>query len=78
MLLTLLASAITLSVIVFIHELGHFTAAKVSNVRVDRFSMGFGPVLLRVRWGETEYCISAIPFGGYVRMEGEDPEDDLD
>jgi len=74
-LLTLLASAITLSVIVFIHELGHFTAAKASNVRVDRFSMGFGPVLLRLRWGETEYCISAIPFGGYVRMEGEDPEE---
>ncbi|MGD8627603.1 MAG: RIP metalloprotease RseP, partial [bacterium] len=75
MLLTLLASAITLSVIVFIHEFGHFAAAKISNVRVDRFSMGFGPVLLGVSWGETEYCISAIPFGGYVRMEGEDPEE---
>ena len=74
MILTLIASAITLSVIVFIHELGHFTAAKVSGVCVERFSMGFGPVLLKVSWGETEYCISAIPFGGYVRMEGEDPE----
>jgi len=74
-LITLIATAITLSVIVFIHEFGHFMAAKVSNVRVERFSMGFGPVLLRIMGGETEYCISAIPFGGYVRMEGEDPEE---
>lgn len=75
MVLTLIATGITLSVIIFIHELGHFTAAKLSGVRVERFSMGFGPVLLKARRGETEYCISAIPFGGYVRMEGEDPEE---
>ncbi len=75
MLITLIATVITLGVIVFIHELGHFMAAKISNVRVERFSMGFGPVLLKVRGGETEYCISAIPFGGYLRMAGDDPEE---
>lgn len=65
---------ITLSILIFVHELGHFLAAKRTGVRVEKFSIGFGPRLLGFRKGETEYVVSAIPFGGYVRMAGEDPE----
>ncbi|MCK5882890.1 MAG: RIP metalloprotease RseP [Bacteriovoracaceae bacterium] len=57
--------------LVFFHELGHFFFAKLFRVRVDTFSIGFGPKLLKVKWGETQYCISLIPFGGYVKMFGE-------
>lgn len=73
---TIIASIVLIGVIVFIHELGHFTAAKLSNVKVEVFSLGFGPKLVGFRWGETEYVISAIPFGGFVKMEGESPEED--
>lgn len=59
--------------LVAIHELGHFIAAKALGVRVLRFSLGFGPPLLRVRARATEYQIGVIPLGGYVRMLGEDP-----
>lgn len=65
-----------LGALIFIHELGHFLVAKLSDVKVDVFSIGFGPALLKKRWGETEYKISAIPLGGYVKMLGEDPEMD--
>ncbi len=65
-----------LGALVFIHELGHFIVAKLSDVRVDAFSLGFGPALLKKKWGETEYRISIIPLGGYVKMLGEDPEMD--
>jgi regulator of sigma E protease len=74
-LLTIVAFAIVIGVIVYIHELGHFLAAKLSGVRVERFSMGFGPKLIGFTKGETEYRISVVPFGGYVKMEGEDPEE---
>ncbi|MFH1313216.1 MAG: RIP metalloprotease RseP, partial [Candidatus Eisenbacteria bacterium] len=67
---------ITLSILIFVHEMGHFWAAKRSGVRVERFSIGFGPKLIGFTRGETEYRLSAIPFGGYVRMSGEDPEAD--
>ncbi|MCF0216839.1 MAG: RIP metalloprotease RseP [Fibrobacteraceae bacterium] len=63
-----------LSFLVFIHELGHFLVAKYNKVRVKTFSIGFGKKLFRYRLGETEYCISAIPFGGYVAMAGENPD----
>ncbi|MEJ2635252.1 MAG: RIP metalloprotease RseP [Calditrichia bacterium] len=59
-----------LSVLVFFHELGHFMLAKLFGVRVERFSIGFPPRLFGVQLGETDYCISAIPFGGYVKMAG--------
>jgi len=59
-----------LSVLVFFHELGHFSLAKLFGVRVERFSIGFPPRLFGVKLGETDYCISAIPFGGYVKMAG--------
>jgi len=63
-----------LSLLVFIHELGHFLAAKYCGVRVLTFSIGFGKKLLKVDKNGTTYCISAIPFGGYVAMAGENPE----
>lgn len=65
---------VALSFLVFIHELGHFAVAKWNKVKVNTFSIGFGKKLLRFRKGETEYCLSAIPFGGYVAMAGENPD----
>lgn len=64
-----------LGVLVFVHELGHFLLARWNGVRVLTFSLGFGPKLLSMTRGGTEYCISAIPMGGYVKMAGETPED---
>ncbi len=72
---TLLAFAFVLGVLVFVHELGHFMAARWNGVRVLTFSLGFGPKLLKFRRGDTEYCLSAVPLGGYVKMAGENPED---
>ena len=72
---TLLAFAFVLGVLVFVHELGHFLMARWHGVRVLTFSLGFGPMLLKVKRGDTEYAISAIPLGGYVKMAGENPED---
>ncbi len=57
----------------FVHEFGHFLAAKKLGVRVETFSVGMGPKLLRHQYGETEYCLSAIPLGGYVKLKGENP-----
>ena len=65
-----------ISVLVFVHELGHFLAARRVGVRVLTFSIGFGPKLLNFTRGDTEYCVSAIPLGGYVKMAGEQPDDD--
>lgn len=70
---TLFAFIIVLGILIFIHELGHFLLAKANGVGVLKFSLGFGPALVRRRIGETEYRISAIPLGGYVKMLGEDP-----
>jgi regulator of sigma E protease len=72
---TLLAFLFVLGVLVFIHELGHFLLARWNGVRVLTFSLGFGPKILKVQRGDTEYCISIIPLGGYVKMAGENPED---
>ncbi len=72
---TLLAFLFVLGVLVFIHELGHFLLCRWNGVRVITFSLGFGPKLLKVQRGDTEYCISAIPLGGYVKMAGENPDD---
>lgn len=68
---TLLAGIVTLGILVFIHELGHFLVAKACGVKVLKFSIGFGPSLLDKQYGETVYQISAIPLGGYVQMLGE-------
>jgi regulator of sigma E protease len=64
-----------LGLVIFLHELGHFAVAKWCNVLVERFSIGFGPVLFSRKWGETEYALSLIPFGGYVKMLGQDDAD---
>jgi regulator of sigma E protease len=64
-----------LGVLVFFHELGHFLLARWNGVRVLTFSLGFGPKIFKVQRGDTEYCISIIPLGGYVKMAGENPED---
>ena len=61
--------------LIIFHELGHFVAAKAVGMRVERFSLFFPPSLLRIRRGETEYCIGAIPFGGYVKITGMNPEE---
>ena len=73
-----LAGVVLLGVLVVIHELGHFSVAKLLGVRVEVFSVGFGPALLKVKWGETEYRLSMIPLGGYVRMLGETPWQGVD
>ena len=72
---TILAFIFVLGVLIFVHELGHFVMARRIGVRVLTFSLGFGPKLLSYRRGDTEYCVSAIPLGGYVKMAGENPED---
>jgi len=70
-LITIIAGIVMLSILVFVHELGHFCVAKLSGVKVLKFSIGFGPKLLSRHWGDTEYLICAIPLGGYVQMLGE-------
>ena len=65
----------TLGFLIFIHELGHFLAARRCGIRVDKFSIGFGPKLIGFKRGDTEYCISLIPFGGFVKMPGENPDE---
>ncbi len=76
MLMTIVATFIVIGIIVFVHELGHFAAAKLAGVRVETFSLGLGPRLWGFAWGETDYVISVIPFGGFVKMEGEVVEED--
>jgi regulator of sigma E protease len=68
---TFLSFLFVLGVLVFVHELGHFLAARRVGIRVLTFSLGFGPKLLKYKRGDTEYCISALPLGGYVKMAGE-------
>jgi regulator of sigma E protease len=74
MLLTLLSLVIVLGVLIFVHELGHFVVAKAVGIQVLRFSLGFGRPVLQWRRGETEYWISWIPLGGYVKMAGLEDE----
>ena len=70
-----LLAIIPLGFLIFIHELGHFLAAKRSGIKVNSFSLGFGPKLIGFQRGETEYKLSLLPFGGYVQMEGENPNE---
>ena len=70
---TIAAFALVITVLVFVHELGHFLAARWCGVPVEVFSIGFGPSVLSVRRGGVEYRLSAIPFGGYVKMAGASP-----
>ena len=72
---TIVLAILALGFLIFIHELGHFFAAKRCGIRVEKFSIGFGPRLFGFRRGETDYCISALPFGGFVKMAGESPDE---
>jgi regulator of sigma E protease len=72
---SILAVLIGIGLVIFFHELGHFAVAKWCGVFVERFSIGFGPILWSRKYGETEYALSAIPFGGYVKMLGQDDMD---
>lgn len=73
--MNLLRFVALIGALVFVHELGHFLFAKVFGVKVLKFSLGFGPRVLGFRYRETDYCISLVPFGGFVKMLGEDPSD---
>lgn len=72
---SILAVLVGIGLVIFFHELGHFAVAKWCDVFVERFSIGFGPILWSRKYGETEYALSAIPFGGYVKMLGQDDMD---
>jgi len=78
MITTIVAFIIVLGILIFFHELGHFLVAKASGVMVLKFSLGFGPALLKKKIGETEYMLSAFPLGGYVKMLGEGKKSDGD
>lgn len=67
------AVVVLLGALILVHEMGHFACAKLFDVKVLRFSLGFGPRLIGFTWGETEYCLSLVPLGGYVRLLGENP-----
>jgi regulator of sigma E protease len=71
----LLGVALVLGVMILVHEWGHFIAARIFGVRVDVFSIGFGPRLFGWKRGATDYRVSALPLGGYVRMAGQDPSE---
>lgn len=71
----ILSVVLGLGLVIFFHELGHFAVAKWCNVHVERFSIGIGPILWSRQKGETEYALSALPFGGYVKMLGQDDMD---
>src|SRR5579864_6155462 len=69
---TLLGMMLVLGVMILVHEWGHFIIARLFKVRVDVFSIGFGPRLFGWKWGNTDWRLSALPLGGYVRMAGQD------
>ncbi len=75
MLTTILATVFVLGVLIFFHELGHFLLAKRAGIRVDKFSLGFPPSIIKKKWGDTTYAIGLIPLGGYVKMAGYNPDE---
>jgi len=76
-LIAILSVTVVLGIMIFVHEWGHFIAAKLLGVRVDVFSFGFGTRLWGLKRGDTDYRLSALPFGGYVRMAGDNPSEQL-
>jgi regulator of sigma E protease len=72
-----LLAALGFAALIILHEGGHFVAAKAVGMRVERFSLFFGPLLIKRKWGETEYGIGPIPLGGYVKISGMNPHEDL-
>ncbi len=73
---TVIIFILVLAVLIFVHELGHFIAARLFGIRVDAFALGFGPKVFSWTRGETKYGLNLIPFGGYVKIFGENPDDD--
>ena len=73
-----LIAILAIGVIIIVHELGHYIAAKAAGIRVEEFAVGMGPKILGIKHGETDYSLRAIPLGGYVRMAGMDPEEKSD
>jgi regulator of sigma E protease len=76
MILSILLFIIVIAVLVFVHELGHFLVAKWSGIRVDEFAIGFPPTIWSKQVGETKYSLNVIPFGGYVKIHGENPDEE--
>ena len=76
--ITVVSAIIVLGVLIFIHEFGHFIVAKGFGIKVLRFSLGFGPKIVGKTIGETEYCLASVPLGGYVKILGQDPEEEID
>jgi len=76
--ITIIAILFLIGILVFVHEFGHFIVARLNHVKVEKFSFGFGPKLFSWTIGETEYRISLIPLGGYVKMLGENPNEASD
>src|SRR5713226_1455038 len=74
---TLLSFALVISVVVFFHELGHLLVGKKLGFRAVRFSIGFGPRLFVFTWGDTEYRVSVLPLGGYMKFAGDNPYEEL-
>ncbi|MEC4803071.1 MAG: RIP metalloprotease RseP [Jaaginema sp. PMC 1079.18] len=72
-----LAAIAVLAILIVVHELGHFAAARLQNIRVNRFSIGFGPILLKYQGSETEYAIRAFPLGGFVGFPDDDPDSEI-
>jgi regulator of sigma E protease len=75
--LSIVAVVVVFSIVILAHELGHFLVARRMGVKVERFALGLGKVLISKRVGETEYALCAIPFGGYVKMAGDEPTDKI-
>ncbi len=73
----IVAFVFVLGILVFVHEFGHFIMAKLNKVYVEKFSLGLGPKIVGIKKGETEYVISAIPLGGFVKLKGENPDEEL-
>ena len=74
--MNILLFAIILAALILVHEFGHFIVAKKSGIRVDEFGLGFPPKLYGKKYGETEYTVNAVPFGGFVRIFGENPDEE--
>src|SRR3989344_9573578 len=74
--MTIIIFLIVLAVLIFVHELGHFLIARACGIRVDAFALGFGPKIFSKKVGETTYFLNLIPFGGYVKIFGENPDDE--
>ncbi len=75
--ISVIYAIIALGILIFVHELGHYLVARMANVKILTFALGFGKKLFSFRKGETEYALCAVPLGGYVKLLGESPDDEI-